>query len=184
MTVNEIKPDMLCLEYKQDKSDKDYGSCLWARFMFNLDRYELLISSDCGNYGYKWYETPNSESFIELMARCNKWYILNKIYGSEDIFNYESTKERIYEIFGEDDLDREKLDEIFEEVELYGEPDSAAEFMRVFEDNNNNDFTDVWEYVQYDYPANALKIASVFDECIRPKLKEILTKKYDIFHNK
>ena len=39
MTVKEINPNILTLEYRQEKTDKDYGSCLWARFMFNLDRY-------------------------------------------------------------------------------------------------------------------------------------------------
>ena len=120
MKVTEIKPNMLILEYRQDKEDKDYGSCLWARFMFNLDRYELSITSDCGNYGYKWYETPNSESFLELMARCDKWYVMHKLYGDADIFNYEDTKTKFYEYFGEEEEDREKLDAIFEEVECYG----------------------------------------------------------------
>lgn len=66
MTVKEIVPNILCLEYRQDREDKDYGTCLWARFMFNLDRYEMTITSDCGNYGYKWCETPDSESSWNL----------------------------------------------------------------------------------------------------------------------
>lgn len=176
MTVNEIKPNILCLEYRQEKEDEDYGSCLWARFMFNLDRYELSITSDCGNYGYKWYETPKSESFLELMARCDKWYMMQKLYGSADIFNYEDTKNKFYEYFGEEDDDKERLDEIFDEMELYGEPETSSEFLRIFEDNNDGDFCDVWEYVEYDYPLDALKIVSVFDECIQPKIKEILSK--------
>lgn len=174
MKVNEIKPNMLCLEYRQDKEDKDYGSCLWARFYFNLERYELLIESDCGGYSYKWCETPQSESFLELMARCDNGYILDKLYGSADIFNYEDTKAKFYKYFGEEEEDKEKLDEIFEEVELYGEPDTSSEFLRVFEDNNNGDFCDVWEYCELDYSSNALKIVSVFDECIRPYIKELL----------
>lgn len=40
-TVKEINPNIFCLEYRQDKEDADYGSCLWARFLFNLDKYEL-----------------------------------------------------------------------------------------------------------------------------------------------
>lgn len=178
MIVNEIKPNILCLEYRQEKTDKDYGSCLWARFMFNLDRYELSITSDCGNYGYKWVETPSSESFLELMARCNDGYMLDKLYGHEDIFDYEATKERIYDYFGEDEEDKEKLDEIFEEMEIYGGgADSSSEFMRVFEDNNNNDFCDVWELLQYVYPSNALKIVEVFNNCIQPYIKKLLNQK-------
>lgn len=96
MTVKEIIPNILCIEYRQDREDKDYGTCLWARFMFNLDRYEMTITSDCGNYGYKWCETPDSESFLELMVRCEKEYILNKIYGNADIFDYNATKEYVF----------------------------------------------------------------------------------------
>ena len=175
MKVNEIKPNILCLEYRQEKEDEDYGSCLWARFMFNLDRYELSITSDCGNYGYKWCETPNSESFLKLMARTDDGYMLDKLYGRANVFDYESTKEKIYEYFGEEEEDKEKLDEIFDEMELYGgEPDNASEFMRIFEDNNNNDFCDVWEMLEFDYPSNALKIVSVFKECIQPYIRKML----------
>lgn len=179
MTVKEIKPNMLVLEYRQDKEDKGYGSCLWARFYFNLDRYELSIVSDCGNYGYKWCETPKSESFLELMVRCDKGYLLDKLYGSADIFNYEDTKAKFYEYFGEDDIDKEKLDVIFDEVELYGEPDTSSEFLRIFNDNSDGEFCDVWEYVKLDYPATALKIVSVFDECIRPRICKILKEQND-----
>ena len=176
--VKEVKPNIFCLEYRQEKEDEDYGTCLWARFMFNLDRYELTITSDCGNYGYKWFETPKSESFLQLMARCDDGYILNKLYGIPNIFNYEDTKNRIYELFGEEEEDREKLDEIFDEMEVYGGcPDSSSEFMRVFEDNNSNDFCDVWEVLQFDYPSNALKIVSVFKEHIQPYIREHLKEK-------
>lgn len=175
MTVNEMKPNMLCLEYIQEKDDEDYGTCLWARFAFNLDRYELAISSDCGNYGYKWCETPNTESFLELMARVNDGYMLDKLYGRADIFNYDDSKAEIYKYLGEENEDKEKLDRIFEEMEVYGSgPDNASEFMRIFEDNNNDDFCCVWEYLEYDYPSNALKIVSVFRDCIQPYIRERL----------
>ena len=70
---------------------------------------------------------------------------------------------------------KEKLDEIFEEMEIYGcSVDSPSEFMRVFEDNNDNDFCDVWELLQYVYPSNALKIVEVFKEYIQPYIREQL----------
>ena len=56
MNITQIQPRMLILEYRQEESDPDYGYCTWARFTFNLDKYELSISSECGNYGYKWSE--------------------------------------------------------------------------------------------------------------------------------
>lgn len=175
MTVKEIKPNTLCLEYRQEKGDKDYGSCLWARFMFNLDRYELTITSDCGNYGYKWCETPSSESFLHLMARCDWGYMLDKLYGSADIFDYEATKETFYKNYVYDELDKEKMDSIFEDVEEYGTPESAEAFLSKFESADYDDYfdhSDIWELVEYGYPGNALKIVHVFEDCIRPKIRE------------
>lgn len=136
----------------------------------------MTIISDCGNYGYKWYETPDSESFLELMARCDKGYILDKIYGSADIFDYEATKEHIYECCNYDEEDKAKLDSIFENIEWDYEPNEVNDFMRKFDDENDGYFIDTWEFPQYRYPADAIKIVSVFDECIRPKINEIIKK--------
>lgn len=183
MKVIEIKPNMLILEYIQDKEDKDYGSCLWARFNFNLDRYDLTITSDCGNYGYKWVETPTSESFLKLMTRINKGYLLDKLYGHADIFDYEATKKNIYKYeVCDDDENKAKLDEIFEEFEWEGEPESAEMFITKFEETNKSCdgwFEEIWEYCEFYYPPNALKIVDVFDECIRPKIVEILKESKD-----
>lgn len=175
MRVKEITPRMLILECRQEKGDKDYGSCLWARFMFNLDRYELSITSDCGNYGYKWCETPESESFLELMSRVSKDYLLGKLYGRPDVFDYELTKNSAYDWYGEEDEDREKLDEIFEEVELEYQPSQSDDFLSKFDDANNGYFADTFELPRYVYPSDALKIVDVFDTAIRPYIKKILS---------
>ena len=45
--------------------------------------------------------------------------------------------------------------------------------MRKFDDENGNYFIDTWKFPQYRYPVDAIKITSVFDEYIRPKIKEI-----------
>lgn len=176
MTVTQVASNILTLEYRQQTGDEFYGSCLWARFYFNLDRYELFIMSDCGNYGYKWYETPDSESFLELMARINKDYLLEKLYGSADIFDFDETKERIYDCYGEEAEDKKKLDEIFNAF-YYGEPETAEAFIMRFEEENNGYFCDVWEMPRYVYPAAVLRVCQVFDENIKPKIKEILSEK-------
>lgn len=176
MTVKEINPRILTLEYHQEKDDKDYGSCLWARFMFNLDRYELSITSDCGNYAYKWVETPKSESFLELMARCDKWYILSKLYGEPDIFSYDETKESAYEMYAYDGEDKQKMDEIFENIEIEYEPTEATDFLRAFDEYNDGYFIDTFELPKYVYPSDALKIVDIFDTAIRPYINNILLK--------
>lgn len=44
-------PEIMTVSFRQTRDDKDYGSCLWARFNFDLKHYHLSIESDCGNYG-------------------------------------------------------------------------------------------------------------------------------------
>ena len=174
MTVKEISVNIMCLEYRQNREDADYGSCLWARFYFNLDRYELMIMSDCGNYGYKWVETPDSESFLELMARCESGYILDKIYGRPDIFDYDITKEKLYDLYGENEEDIAKLDEILESIECEYIPETGSDFIRMFDEENDGYFYDTWDLPAYVHPSNAKKICQVFKDCIRPKIREIL----------
>lgn len=80
-------------------------------------------------------------------------------------------KKLFYE-YADDDNEKKELDRIFEEIEWCGYPHTDDEFMRVFEEESSYD--NVWEYIQYSYPTNVLKIVSVFDECIRQKIEEII----------
>ena len=178
--VEVIHPNTLILQYTQDKDDPTYGSCLWARFVFNLDRYEMTITSDCGNYGYKWFETPNSESFLHLMARCEAGYILNKIYGHANIFDYDETKKNLYQLYSYDQDDLDELNRIFDEIENDGWgmiPETAESFVNIFTEHNNDHFIDIWDFPQFIYPANALKICEIFEKHIVPAIKEILKEK-------
>ena len=77
--VDIISPRILTIEFRQEKTDADYGSCLWARFLFDLDNYDLHITSDCGEYAHGWIPTPERESFLKLMSRVNGDYLLGKI---------------------------------------------------------------------------------------------------------
>ncbi len=181
MTVKQIPVNIICLEYRQDRNDKDYGSCLYARFYFNLDKYELSIVSDVGNYSYKWTETPDSESFLELMERVSEYYLRHKLCGDPQEFDYEATKDHMYEYWYEEP-DKKVLDRIFEELEYEdGVQNSADIFLMKFDENNYEDdnihhayFSDVWEMLQYSYTAWQEKICKIFIDIIQPKIKEIL----------
>ena len=182
MTVNEIPVNIRCLEYRQDKKDADYGSCLYARFYFNLDWGELTIVSDVGNYAYRWGVSEN-ETFLELMVRITKGYLCGKLCGSPKEFDYESTKDHMYDYWGVEEHDKEILDRIFEEIELTdGAEQSADIFLKAFDDNNYDTdyrhayFCDVWEMVQYSYTPWQERICKIFVENIQPKIREILSK--------
>ena len=174
MTVKEIDPQILVLEYRQERDDEDYGTCLWARFYFNLEKYELLVTSDCGDFAYGWVATPDTEKFLKLMARIDKDYLIQKFCGNPKEFDYQATKDRLYDYWGEEQEDREKLDEIFDDIENYGEPESGETFIRLFEEANDGTFCDAWEMPVYGYSPWQERIVQIFEDCIQPKIKEIL----------
>lgn len=170
-TVKEIQPNIRCIEYRQEPTDEHYGSCLYARFYFNLDRYELTIVSDCGSYGYKWVEATK-ESFLHLMARCDGDYIINKIYGHADVFDFDSTLKNFLDMV--DDSDKAKYVEFFNE---YAGADTARDFVDTVQEEWPNEFDscDLWySCIEYMLPADVRKIGQIFDDFIRPYIKENL----------
>ena len=168
MKVQEIPVNIRCLEYTQDKSDSDYGSCLYARFYFNLEKYELNIISDCGNYSYKWYPTPEHESFFKLLARIDSDYLIRKLCGNPSIFNYEKTKENFYRYADEEE--KNKLDTIFEDMDT---PISGDAFLEMLE-HYTTDFSEPWEYLEYEYSFWQRRIVNIFEQHIQPAIKEML----------
>lgn len=170
MTVKEIPMNIICLEYRQDKTDTDYGSCLYARFYFNLDKYELSIISDVGNYAHQWFATPEHESFLKLMSRITDDYLLGKLCGNPKEFDYEATKEHFYDYMDDED-DKKHLDEIFEEIECRYIPDTGETFIELFEQKNDGWWSDVWEYPIYKYTLCQEKIVSVFKNHIQPVIR-------------
>ena len=92
--VEIVKPSIINLEFHQEKQDKDYGSCMWARFVIDTKNYELHICSDCGNYDYSWIPTPEHESFLQLLSRMDRDYLLNKL-GDITVIDVEDTYNNI-----------------------------------------------------------------------------------------
>ena len=172
MTVKQIPVNMICLEYRQEPGDEHYGSCLWARFYFNLDRYELQIMSDCGNYGYKWVEgkTP----FLNLMLGMDEGYLIGKLYGQPDIFDWDKTKKRLLEYYDDEQDDvKESLNRGIMDIENDWIPESESDFYRQM-DEHLGWIDESYYYVEKVYPMDAIKICSVFENYIKPKIKEIL----------
>lgn len=97
-------------------------------YTINLDKYILSINGEV-NCSYKWVETK--ESFIDLLKRCNKWYIINKL--SDRVLDIEkSVKETIEKIkdFVEPD-DTYELNEL--EGELYNYQTKDAFYLNAVE---------------------------------------------------
>lgn len=172
-------PRTITIEYRQERADKDYGSCMWATFVFDLDNYSMSIMSDCGSYAHGWRPTPNTESFIHLLCRFDSGYLLNKLSTATDILECETGKalwayikdcEAAAEIQIEDY-------EIQEAMEARG-AGSDSEFLQIV--HSALDYSSIRDElddyylsscVQTDYPLDAKKIVQIFTDYIQPFLR-------------
>lgn len=180
-TVNVKKREIQVIEYRQERGDEDYGTCLWARFSFDTVSYTLNINSDCGEYSYSWRPTPETESFMQLCSRFDGEYLLGK-FSSRSEIDEENTYNEIERylrgiVFCEfDDQTWEKISAACTESDarvlvdgvMSAIDQTAVEFPNICE-------FDLYECIVKDYPIAAKKIVQVFMDHIKPKIKELLT---------
>lgn len=178
MKIEEIKPAIRQFKFRQEETDPQYGSCLWATFTMDTENYTLYIESDCGNYAYGWTPTPKTESFIELMSRVNEDYLLGKI-AEEECFNFAESKEQtianIKQWF-EYEPDEEKETEIMSEINyrIYNTGDQDDFYHEIDEILEDYEIPDAHEliHIEMDYSARAKRITKIFCEVLQPVLKE------------
>lgn len=180
--VTEINPKIITLEFRQERGNPDYGSCLWARFYLDTENYNLIIESDCGNYGYAWAPTPTSKSFLHLMARVDADYLLDKI-SSETVIDEKATLNNVAEnIWGYRHLslctaNRPCMDDVRNAVFCSDVPSEVVtalceSFNFSFMANAIDDY-DIYELVVMSHPARAKKIVEIFEQFIAPKCFEL-----------
>lgn len=183
MTITVEKPEIITLLYRQEKTDEDYGSCMWARFYFDLKNYTLQVESDCGNYAYGWVPTPEHETFLHLCSRLGSDYLLSKI-SCMSVIDAETTWKAVKELVGNiiddfllEDLDGYEWEQLesacFHRNDERDVVDAIIEILDHTELRNKYETEDLWYAVEKDYPANAKKIASVFVNCIKPFIKSM-----------
>lgn len=181
MKIETIKPRIIRIAYHQEQEDKHYGSCLWAYFDFDLDRYMLNIQSDCGNAAYRWHETPDSESFLHLMARINEDYLINKLFEPEDI-DVKATMDRIRKAMCLDDIEDEDeredaeayLEEIMETLEGCDTEREAIEAIEEWNEEHDFDLSDTFEMTVTDFNASQKRICQIFADYVQPEIKKAL----------
>lgn len=179
MKVTVEKPRIISLLYKQEKTDKDYGSCLWARFYFDLEHYTMSIESDCGNYSYGWTPTPDHESFLHLCTRLGTDYLLGK-FSSLCVVDHNKTWEEVQEIIADilDGSCTEVYDSDIDKIRraCYDHRTAEATARAIEQAMYDADLTssadeltyEICEAVIEDYPRQAKKIVEIYDEHIRP----------------
>lgn len=184
MTITVEKPEIITLLYRQEKTDADYGSCMWARFYFDTKNYTLSIESDCGNYSHGWLPTQEHESFLHLCARFDAEYLLYKISEKTVVKSdatWKAVKDLLEEIVEYSDLEDELDEYAWNDIEsacyhcrnqreVYDSIMDTLNYTRVKE---KVEFEDLWGAIEMDYPANAKKIFSVFTQHIQPFIKSM-----------
>ncbi|MBQ8360009.1 MAG: hypothetical protein IJX37_08945 [Oscillospiraceae bacterium] len=189
MTVTVEKPKIITLLYRQEKSDPDYGSCLWARFYLDTQNYTMSIESDCGNYSYGWVPTPDSESFLHLLARMDTDYLLRKI-SSESVIDGEATAAEMLELIKETaaselvNLDEWDLQQISDACYHHNDERDLVDAVldavipTAVRKALECDSYSLYEAVVKDFPAGAKKIVEVFKICIVPAIKKLEAENY------
>lgn len=182
--VTTREPSLISLYFRQEEGDPDYGSCLWAIFNFDLDRYELTITSDCGSYAYCWTPTPHAESFMHLMSRLDYGYLLDKLANPcviDTAATFAAVKQ-LMDDYGADLSERDEWgDPVFdmEEIERCCDQDTEREvydaLIKQFRNTSMEgcEDYDIWCCIEKTFTVNAKKIAQVFMDYIRPKCKEL-----------
>lgn len=187
MKIEALKPNIIRIAIHQEKDDPHYGSCLWGYYDFDIDRYMLNIQSDCGEAAYRWCETPDSESFLHLMARIDDDYLMNKLFKAEEV-DVSATVAEVREHLGvgddwqDDSLtdeEREEREEALEELEglLEDVSGSYGAVQKALEDwNYDHDFDIdcIYEDVATDYTAWQKRIVEIFRDYVQPKIREII----------
>ena len=187
MKIEALKPNIVRIAIHQEKDDPHYGSCLWGYYDFDIDRYMLNIQSDCGEAAYRWCETPDSESFLHLMARIDDDYLMNKLFKAEEV-DVSATVAEVREHLGvgddwqDDSLtdeECEEREEAPEELEglLEDVSGSYGAVQKALEDwNYDHDFDIdcIYEDVATDYTAWQKRIVEIFRDYVQPKIREII----------
>lgn len=189
MKIEALKPNIVRIAIHQEQGDLHYGSCLWGYYDFDLDRYMLNIQSDCGEAAYRWYETPDSESFLHLMARIDDDYLMNKLFKDDEV-DVSATVAKVREYLGigededyqDDELtpwQREEREEALEELEglledvclSYGATQKA---LVDWNDDHDFDIDCIYESVVTDYTAWQKRIVEIFRDYVQPRIREII----------
>lgn len=179
MKISKIEPKVITYALNAENDDEKF-QCMWVRFMFDCDNGQLDISSDAGDYHYRWGYNVN-EDFMHLMTRLNKEYLLNKI-ADRSIFNLDASKKTMiakvkkYAIPNSWCKNGNEVSEIVSRIKSIECGCSEESFFR--EVQSLFQYID-WDYIECikDYPHGAEVIVDLFEKYIQPKIKEDLQEK-------
>ena len=167
MQVEINKPDTIQFMIHLDQEDELYTSCMWARFTLDSKNWALMAQTDCGDYSYSWHQEEN-RTFMKFLTEINGDYLMRKVSSMSE-FDIVASKENIILYLTDDDKYLEK--------EINKIPDfcDEREFMEELgEINGMEEYCDLYECIERDYPHSAKTFSRIFAECLQPELVKYL----------
>ena len=178
--IENQKPNIVRIAYHQEQGDPHYGSCLWAYYDFDLEKYMLNVQSDAGNAAYRWVATPDSESFLHLMARIDDDYLINKLFA-ETVVDIEATKRELRKYLEMADMDDGEIEDAMEgfdnALDDYDIGRNIGMAYRVVEEwniDNDLDIDMAYDLVQTDFTAGEKRIVQIFKDYIQPVIRQMI----------
>lgn len=166
----EVKvPDTVQFCIRMDKEDELHHQCMWARVTFDNKNWSMMAQSDAGDYSYTWCVESGERSFLELMQQIDADYLLCKIADRTQFDLYETKNTARNWV-----SDNERSEFLKNEIDFITAC-NAHEFMEELSMIDGMDeYTDLWECIQMDYPNRAKVFSRVFTECIQPEIRKYL----------
>lgn len=171
-----ITPNITQIKLQFESTDEMYCRCMWARINLDNDNYSLLAETDCGSYNYSWNVTED-ESFLELMCRINKDYLLGKV-ANENVFDCDETTKALLDYYINDGvyLDDALLEQI---KQIYTSSlEGYVEEIKYIDDDNIFNDSDIYECACNKYPVGAITFSEIFEEYVQPLIKGYLEQQH------
>jgi len=144
------------------------------RYYLNLDEYELVITGET-TASYKWV-SGTKESFIDLLLRCDKGYILMKLgYSRPKNFNLDKSIDETIKDIKEnyEDIRDDFFDDI-KSIDVSTSEGFYKEMWRILEEHDLDscDFHECIDCIE-EHPHWLVRSVDLFFSDIKPLLKEI-----------
>lgn len=178
MQIEKINPRIITYKLAPDENDKEYRTCMWAKYIFDCDNGRFTVNSDVGDYSYCWGYNDH-EDFMHFMTRVNAGYLLDKI-SSRTVFNVSKSKTLIIENI-------KKYGTGFYELENYQQINTAVKNIAAIYNGVNEEtfFRTVSEIVPTmnyesidivkEYPHGAIAVVELFIKYLQPEIKKNFT---------